>query len=75
MRVECQKNEKKMEIENFTDNDFQKVEEYFYQEYFQSKYIDRRGFYEYVDIMKQSGKTYGCIMESDFPISIYIYLS
>lgn len=74
MRIECQKNDKRMEINNFQDSDFRKIEEYFYQDYFRSKYIDRRGLYEYIDIMKLSNSTFGSHMDSDFPISMYIYL-
>ena len=74
MRIECQKNDKRMEINNFQDSDFRKIEEYFYQDYFRSKYIDRRGLYEYIDTMRLSNSTSGRYMDSDFPISMYIYL-
>lgn len=74
MKLEIQKNEKIMEIDNFQDYHFQEIESNFYQPYFRSRYIDRRGLYEYIDTMKLFNKTVGSHMDSDFPVMIRIYL-
>ena len=74
MRVEIQKNDKVMEIDNFKDIHFQEIESCFYQEYFRSRYINRRGLYEYIDTMKNFNQTVGSYMDCDFPVMIRIYL-
>lgn len=73
MKVIFQFNQTELSIDDFTDKDIPKVEQYFSNPFY--KGFPYKDFYEYVNELKQYKRTHGYFKSSTFQPGINIYLS
>ena len=64
--------QKSLQVNDFTEKDIPRVEEYFYRPYARGNTFNKRDFDEYIKDLNIVGKRDGYMKQSEFPPDMYI---